>query len=70
MLTVSWALQLLQAIPKVAAAAPEFKHLYDQLVNSFDKSSDQQTLRDAYELALSDAADAHVDLQDLVTQNS
>ncbi len=66
MITVAWALQLLQAVPKAAAAAPQFKALWDQLIATFDKKADQQTLKDAYPLALSDAADAHSDLQALI----
>jgi ABC-type transporter Mla subunit MlaD len=70
MLGISWALELLQAVPKVVAAAPQFVKIWDQLVDTFDKDTDQQTLKDAYALAISDAADAHSDLQDLVAANS
>lgn len=70
MLNVAWALSLLKVVPQVVAAAPEFKRLYDQLVASFDKDADQETLQRAYDLALSDAEDAHDDLDELVRANS
>ena len=70
MIGVSWALDLLQAVPQVVAAAPDFKNLWDQLVGSFDKDADQQDLKDAYAAAISDAADAHADLQEIVARHS
>lgn len=70
MLSVAWGLQLLQAVPKVVAAAPDFKRLFDQFVGTFKSSADQQDLKDAYAAAISDAADAHEDLQDIVARHS
>ncbi len=70
MITVAWALELLRAVPQVVAAAPDFKRLWDQLSDTFDSDTDQQTLQEAYDLALSDAADANQDLDDLVKANS
>lgn len=70
MVSVAWALGLLQVVPKVVAAAPEFKRLWDQLVNTFDKDADQQDLKDAYTAAIDDAADAHMDLQEIVARHS
>lgn len=70
MIGVAWALGLLQAVPKVVAAAPDFKHLWDQLVDTFDGNADQQDLKDAYDAAISDAADAHEDLQDIVARHT
>lgn len=70
MFTVALALELLQAVPKVVAAAPSFKKIWDQIVGVFDKDTDQDTLKEAYDLAISDAADAHTDLQDLVARNT
>lgn len=69
MLSVSWALKLLQIVPKAIAAAPEFKHLWDQLVHTFDGNASQQDLKAAYEAAISDAADAHEDLQEIVARH-
>lgn len=70
MLGISWALGLLQAVPKVVAAAPQFKHIWDQLVETFHGDPAQQDLKDAYAAAISDAADAHTDLQEIVARNS
>ena len=67
---LAWGLKLLQVVPQVAAAAPAFKELFDQFVGTFDKDADQQELKDAYEIAISDAADAHEDLQAIVDRNS
>ena len=69
LLNIAWGLKLLQAVPKVVAAAPAFKELFDQFVGTF-KSDDQQELKDAYAAAISDAADAHADLQEIVDRNS
>jgi ABC-type transporter Mla subunit MlaD len=70
MLGITWALGLLQAVPKVVAAAPDFKKLWDQLVDTFDGEASQQELKDAYAAAISDAADAHEDLQEIVARHS
>lgn len=69
MLGVTWALELLQAVPKVVAAAPDFKRLWDQLVGTFAGAATQQDLKDAYIAAISDAADAHEDLQEIVARH-
>jgi len=68
-LSISWALGLLQAVPQAVAAAPDFKKLWDQLVATFDGKPEQQDLKDAYEAAISDAADAHADLQEIVARH-
>ena len=70
MIGVSWALQLLQALPQAVAAAPSFKALWDQLVDTFDGKPEQQDLKDAYAAAISDAADAHADLQEIVARHT
>lgn len=62
-------LKLLPAVGPVVAALPEFKKIYDGIVGTFSSDTDQQTLKDAYETAISGAADAHADLQDLVRQH-
>jgi hypothetical protein len=69
MLGMAWALKLLQAVPQVVAAAPDFKHLWDELVGTF-KPHEQQDLKDAYTAAISDAADAHQDLQEIVARHT
>jgi hypothetical protein len=63
-------LKLLPAVGPVVAALPEFRKIYDGIVQTFDSATDQQTLMDAYDTAISGAADAHQDLQDLVRQHS
>lgn len=69
MVGIAWALQLLQVVPKVVAAAPDFKHLWDQLVATFDGHQSQQDLKDAYTAAVSDAADADMDLQEIIARH-
>lgn len=69
MITIAWALALLEVVPKLTIALPEFKKLWDELIVTFSKSTDQQTLQQAYDLALSDAADAHADLQTLIAEH-
>lgn len=69
MVSIAWALSLLQVVPKAVAAAPDFKRLYDQLVETFDGHTSQQELKDAYAAATSDAADADADLQEIIERN-
>ena len=68
-ITLASALSFLPVVGPVVAALPEFKKLWDEIVSTFD-GSDQQTLQQAYDLAISEAADAHQDLQDLVAQHT
>ncbi len=70
MISIAWALQLLQAVPQVVAAAPDFKKLWDQLVNTFDGDASQDELKAAYEAAISDAKDAHDVLDEIVRRNT
>jgi hypothetical protein len=51
------------------AAAPDFKQLWDELVHTFHGHPAQQDLKDAYAAAISDAADAHQDLQEIVARH-
>ena len=67
--SIRWALELLVLLPKDAVATPEFKDLWDQLARAFGQVG-QETLEEAYDLVLSDAADADMDLQDLVERNA
>lgn len=66
---LAWGLKLLQIVPQVTLALPEFKALWDQFRGGL-KPADQETAKRAYELAISEAADAHEDLQDLVAQHT
>ena len=63
-------LGLLPVVGPVVAALPQFKAIYDELTATFSSHSDQKTLKDAYAVAVSGAADAHNDLQDIITRNS
>jgi ABC-type transporter Mla subunit MlaD len=70
MLGIPFLLQLLQAVPQAVAAAPDFKRLWDQAVATFHGHPAQQDLKDAYAAAVSDAADAHQDLQEIVARHT
>ena len=48
------------------AAAPEFKALVEDIIATLTDAQDQEVLKEAYELAISNARDAHVRLQALV----
>lgn len=70
MVKIDTILKALSVVPAVTAALPEFKRLFDQLVATFDRDQDQETLRKAYDLAISDADDAHNDLQALIRERT
>lgn len=55
----------LPAVGPIIAAAPAFKALFDAAVEALSPE-DQATAKEAYELAIDDAEDAHTKLQDLV----
>lgn len=63
-------LQLLQAVPQAVAALPTFKAAWDGIVDAFDGDANQQDLKDAYAAAVSDAADAHEGLQEIVARHT
>lgn len=67
---LSTVLSVLPTVGPLIAAAPEFKRLIEEIIGTFDRERDQAELKAAYELALSDAADAHSDLQAIVARNS
>lgn len=69
LLSVASALSLLNAAPKVLAALPEFKALWDRIISSFDDDNSQEVLKNAYEVAMSDAENAHTQLQDIVRRH-
>lgn len=70
LLSVGTLLQLLQAVPKAVAAEAEFKRVWGDIVAAFDGHRSQAELQAAYDAAISDAADAHQDLQEIVARNS
>lgn len=69
MLGIGWALNLLQLVPKAVAASGDFKHLWDQLVATYDGNASQDDLKAAYNAAVSDAADADMDLQEVLQRH-
>lgn len=62
-------LALLPKIGPVAAALPEFKALIDQVLGTL-KGNDQETLKQAYALAIQKSDAAHADLQQLVAEKT
>lgn len=55
-------LALLPAVGPVVAALPEFKKVYDQIVDTFN-NNDQQTLREAYKDIMAENDEGHARLQ-------
>lgn len=69
-LTVAGAIAILEAVPQVVAALPEFKSLWDRIVGSFSDKSSQDDLKTAYEAAIDDAQDQHAKFQEIVSRHS
>lgn len=63
-------LNLLPKVGPIIAAAPEFKALVEELIETFASDRDQAELQAAYEQAISNADDAHEKLQQIVARNS
>jgi len=59
-------LKLLQAVGPVTAAIPEFKNIYDQIVATFKKPADQETLKTAYRELQSENSGGHARLQEIL----
>lgn len=59
---LSTVLELLPAIGSVAAALPQFKAVYDQIVDTFNEN-DQATLKEAYADLIADNDEGHARLQ-------
>ena len=55
-------LPLIEALPKVVAAAPEFKRLFDELISGF-REEDQEVLKSAYQRARDASDSAQEDFQ-------
>jgi hypothetical protein len=68
MFSITGILKLLQAVGPVTAALPEFKQTYDQIVSTFHKSADQQTLKTAYEELQAENSGGHARLQEMLRQ--
>lgn len=56
-------LGLLPGIGPIAAALPQFKEIYDQIVSTFGEK-DQDTLREAYADLMADNDEGHRRLQE------
>jgi hypothetical protein len=65
MFSIAGILKMLQAVGPFTAALPEFKAVYDQIVKTF-KSTDQQTLKDAYRELQSENSGGHERLQEML----
>lgn len=63
-------LALLPKVGPLVAALPEFRRLIEEITATLGDKRDQAELQRAYELALSDADDAHADLQALVASRT
>lgn len=59
-------LKALQAIGPITAALPEFKALYDQIVETFKGDADQATLKRAYDELMAENSGGHVRLQEML----
>lgn len=66
--SVASVLKFLQAVGPITAALPEFKTIYDQIVSTFKKSSDQDTLKTAYRELQSENSGGHTRLQEMLRQ--
>lgn len=70
MFSITGVLNLLKAVGPVTAALPEFKSIYDQIVSTFKKDSDQETLKTAYRELQSENSGGHVRLQEMLRKAS
>lgn len=60
--------KLLLAVGPVTAALPEFKAVWDDLVKTFAKGTDQTTLQNLYTAIQQENAAGHQSLQQELTQ--
>jgi hypothetical protein len=68
MFAIADILKLLQAVGPITAAIPEFKKTYDQIVSTFHKPADQETLRTAYQELQAENSGGHARLQEMLRQ--
>lgn len=66
MFSVAGIIRLLQAVGPATAALPEFKEVYDQIVDTFKKPTDQATLQTAYTELQSENSGGHARLQEML----
>lgn len=69
-MTLTTILRLLPKVGPIIAAAPEFKKLVEELIATLTTEREQAELQYAYELAISNAEEAHNQLQAIVARNS
>lgn len=62
------ALKFLPLVTAGVKALPEFKALFDNIVDVIPNDADQATLKEALELAFDERDEAHAELQALVEQ--
>ena len=66
---VSSLLELLPVVGPIVARLPQFVAIYNQIVETFDDDSDQETLKAALVKAQQRNDDAHAALQDRLDNN-
>lgn len=59
-------IKLLQVVGPVVARAPEFKAVFDQIVDTFKGKDDQATLKKAYDELMAENSGGHVRLQEML----
>ncbi|WJY18666.1 hypothetical protein QQS45_13855 [Alteriqipengyuania flavescens] len=62
-------LALVGRVGPIVAAAPEFRKLIEEIIATFTDERDQAELQLAYEHAISDAREAHEQLQTIIARN-
>lgn len=65
-MTIPVIMKMLQAVGPITAALPEFKTFYRQVVDSFSKKTDQETLITAHRELLAENSGGHVRLQEML----
>ena len=68
MFSVAAIIKLLQAVGPFTAALPEFRAIFDQIVGTFKKDTDQATLKQAYLETQQYNNGGHVRLQEMLRQ--
>lgn len=63
-------IKFLQVVGPVTARLPEFKEVYDQIVATFKKDADQETLKKAYDELLAENTGGHARLQEMLRKAS
>jgi hypothetical protein len=64
--SVAGVIRMLQAIGPITAALPEVKEVYDGIVSTFKKDTDQETLKNAYRELQAENSGGHARLQEML----